>query len=32
MVVATYALPGDKADLIKTAENFVSRVSQTDPA
>lgn len=32
MVAATYALPGDKADLIKTAENFVGWVNQTDPA
>nr|WP_313409341.1 hypothetical protein [Pseudomonas sp.] len=32
MVAATYALPGDKTDLIKTAENFVGWVNQTDPA
>lgn len=30
MVAATYALPGDKIDLIKTAENFVCWVNQPD--
>ncbi|NMY40911.1 hypothetical protein HBN76_06320 [Pseudomonas sp. WS 5013] len=32
MVAATYALPGDKVDLIRTAENFVGWVNQTAPA
>ena len=32
MVAATYALPGDKVDLMKTAENFVDWVNQTGPA
>lgn len=32
MVAATYALPGDKVDLIRTAENFVGWVNQTATA
>lgn len=32
MVAAAYALPGDKTDLIKTAEEFVEWVGQPDPS
>jgi hypothetical protein len=30
MVAATYALPGDKIDLINTADEFVGWVTQTE--
>ncbi|MBG0838870.1 hypothetical protein [Ectopseudomonas toyotomiensis] len=32
MVAAAYAVPGDKIDLIKTADEFVEWVAQTDPS
>ena len=32
MVAASYALPGDKIDLIKTADEFVEWVGQPDPS
>ncbi len=32
MVAAAYAHPGDKIDLIKTADEFVDWVGKTDPA
>lgn len=32
MVAASYALPGDKIDLIKTADEFVGWVNQTEQA